>query len=277
MIFYKTVSSGNDFLHIDTGDLKEVGAREEASGDKGHMARRLCHRRAGAGADGLIFYTVREKTVDFRIFNRDGTEAELSGSGMAGLSAVLIHLRKFKNQVTLNTRVGTKTHHLLEHKGNDFTLKIEIGEPDFTDAVFFPFLGEGRAEYVFNDFTFYPVSVGNPHAVILLDKPLPEKDLERIGEMFEGGGIFPRKTNVELVQFKDAENCEVYYYERGVGPTLSSSTGSAAVFAILQKLKIIRDRLTITSGGGTINIYGNGRIFLKNNVRIVYKGNYMGW
>lgn len=277
MIFYKTVSSGNDFLHIDTDDLKEVGAREKVSEDKGQLARRMCHRRAGAGADGVIYYTVGEETVEFRIFNRDGSEAELSGSGMAGLSAVLFHLGKFKDRVTLNTRAGQKTHQLLKRERNNFTLKIEIGEPDFSDTGFFPFLEMGREGYIFNDFPFYPVSVGNPHAVILLDRRLQEKELEKIGEMFEGGLIFPRKTNVELVYFKNAENCEVYYYERGVGPTLSSSTGSAAVFAILQKLKIIRDRLTITSGGGTINIYGNGRVFLDNNVRIVYKGIYMGW
>ncbi len=282
MIFYKTVSAGNDFLHVDTADIEGIDTPETETENKGNLARRLCHRRAGAGADGVIYYTVGQNTVDFRIFNRDGTEAELSGNGMAGLSAVLFHLGKFKDRVTLNTRAGQKTHHLLERKENNLTLKIEIGEPDFADTGFFPFLEAGREEYVFNDFSFYPVSVGNPHAVILSDKPLRllekelEMNLEKIGEMFESAGIFPRKTNVELVHFKNAENCEVYYYERGVGPTLSSSTGSAAVFAVLQKLKIIRDRLTITAGGGTIRIYGSGRVYLDNIVRIIYKGNYMG-
>lgn len=278
MIFYKTVSTGNDFLHIDTNEMKGIGTPEEISEGKRQLARRLCHRRAGAGADGVIYYAVGEKTVDFQIFNRDGTEAELSGNGMAGLSAVLFHLGKFKDRVTLNTRAGQKTHHLLECEGNNLNLKIEIGEPDFADMAFFPFLEPERVEYRFNDFPFYPVSVGNPHAVILLDKgfrPL-EKEPEKIGEMFESAGIFPRKANVELVHFKDADNCEVYYYERGVGPTLSSSTGSAAVFAVLQKLKIIRERLTITSGGGTINIYGTGRVYLDNTVQIVYKGIYIG-
>lgn len=274
MIFYKTVSGGNDFLHVDTADIGGIAAPGDISEVKGRLARRLCDRRAGAGADGIIYYAVGEETAAFQIFNRDGTEAELSGNGMAGLSAVLFHLGKFKDRVTLDTRAGRKTNHLLSRKGDTLTLKIEIGEPDFSDTVFFPFLEPGREEYVFNDFPFYPVSVGNPHAVILLDKPLHlmERELEKIGEMFEGAGIFPRKTNVELVHFKDAENCEVYYYERGVGPTLSSSTGSAAVFAVLQKLKIIPERLTITSGGGTINIYGSGRVYLDNIVRIVYKG-----
>lgn len=284
MIFYKTVSAGNDFLHIDVKDMEEIISAVDESQTPGipelksRLAGRLCERRTGAGADGVIFYSLNHDSVDFRIFNRDGTEAELSGNGMAGLSAVLFHLGKFNDTITLNTRAGQKTHYLLNRDGNNFSLQIEIGEPDFSNRTFFPFLEDNRREYLFKDIRFYPVSVGNPHAVILLENDLPDEELEKIGEMFENGDIFPRKTNVELVRFKDAENCGVYYYERGVGRTRSSSTGSAAVFSVLQNLKAVAEGLTVTTRDDTIKIYGKSKsVFVESYSKIVYKGIYLGW
>jgi diaminopimelate epimerase len=244
---------------------------------KSRLAGRLCERRTGAGADGMIFYSLNNDSVDFRIFNRDGTEAELSGNGMAGLSSVLFYLEKFNDKITLNTRSGRKTHYLLRRDGNAFSLQIEIGEPDFSNRIFFPFLEDNRREYRYKGIRFYPVSVGNPHAVILLEKDLTDEEQKKIGEMFESGDIFPRKTNVELVRFKDAENCVVYYYERGVGHTRSSSTGSAAVFSVLQNLKAVVEGLTVTTRDGTIKIYGKKKnVFVESYSKIVYKGIYVG-
>jgi diaminopimelate epimerase len=276
MIFYKTVSAGNDFLHIDGEEFANFYA-ETGSGrmSKGHLAAQLCRRQSGVGADGVIYYRVKKDSVDFEIFNRDGSEAELSGNGMAGVSALMFYLGKFKNQVVLNTRIGQKTHLLLKQEKNNFKLKIEIENPDFYNRDFFPFLQENKLEYTHENIRFYPVSVGNPHVVVILEKELPDETLSRMGQCLESAAIFPQKTNVELVFYKNKQNPRVFYYERGVGRTFSSSTGSAAVFAVLQKLTSSH-RLTIDTPGGKIKIYGKTCIYIENYSKIVYKGIYLG-
>lgn len=286
MIFYKTVSAGNDFLHVAVEDLAEfvettpgraLGVTDISKISKGRLAQCLCQRQTGPGADGVTFYSVDKKEVQFEIFNRDGGEAELSGNGMAGVSALMFYQGKFIDRLVLNTRAGAKTHYLLARDGANFKLKIEIGGPDFQNTVFFPFLVPGKYAYTHEQITFHPVSVGNPHVVVPLEKEMPDDDLEQMGKKLEGAAIFPNRTNVELVFFRGREDCRVYYYERGVGRTVSSSTGSAAVFAVLQRLELIKPQedLTITTPAGKIKIFGNGGISIENYSKIVYKGSYV--
>ncbi|MDQ1353364.1 MAG: diaminopimelate epimerase [Acidobacteriota bacterium] len=286
MIFYKTVSAGNDFLHVTVEDFakfvrtnngRALGVTDLSKASKGRLAECLCQRQTGPGADGVIFYSVGKKEVQFEIFNRDGSEAELSGNGMAGISALMFYQGKFSDRLVLNTRTGPKTHYLLAQDGANFKLKIEIGSPDFQNTVFFPFLEPGKYAYTHEQITFHPVSVGNPHAVVLLERELPDDDLEQMGKKLEGAAIFPNRTNVELVLARGHEDCRVYYYERGVGRTVSSSTGSAAVFAVLQKIELIKaqEDLTITTPAGKIKISGNPGISIENYSKIVYKGSYV--
>ncbi len=308
MIFYKSVSAGNDFLHIDTGNLPAGHAKTA-------MARMLCDRHWGPGADGVVYYHIRRSPtplpdapppaahdlpgtmespgVDFDIYNQDGSRAELSGNGMAGLTALMFYLGEFHDSVTLQTATGTKTNQLLEHNdnGDEFRLKIEIGAADFSNTNFFPFLEPGRAAYSHHGMTFHTVSVGNPHIVIIPGEKLTTGEMTSMGKMLEQATIFPHKTNVEFVLGKNpgslyngGEECRVYYYERGVGPTLSSSTGSAAVFAVLHALDYIKDHLIISfpptdtsTGDIRLSATGEGRkrkIYVENCTKIVYKGIY---
>ena len=155
-------------------------------------------------------------------------------------------------------------------------------KPDFHNSDFFPFLEINHLEkplYRFHEhegIRFYPVSVGNPHVVVLMEKMPNEETLIGMGQTLESAVLFPQKTNVELVVFENESDCRVFYYERGVGPTLSSSTGSSAVFAVLRKLGRIRDRLTIKTQGGGIKIYGKTGIHIESFSKIVYKGIYLG-
>ena len=281
MIFYKTVTCGNDFIHVETDEYQSgipVIKKEK-------LVQCLCSRHSGAGADGVIFYKIGPNTqkIHFEIFNRDGSEAELSGNGMAGLSALFFYLDKANGRhVVLDTKAGLKKHTLLHHDKNKFHLKIEISTADFQNRDFFPFLKKDQANYHYKGVTFYPVSVGNPHVVILLEGDFPGEKLEQTGKMFAAADIFPFKTNVELVLpikpgvMKDWEgdNFRVFYYERGVGPTHSSSTGSAAVFAVLQKLDLIKETLIIPFGDEKIKISGKNEIYIENYTEIVYKGIY---
>jgi len=285
MIFYKSVASGNDFLHIDMEDFSIE------SPHKGELARRMCNRHTGPGADGVIYYKLKGQSVQFEIFNCDGSEAELSGNGMGGLAALMFYLERFRETAQMETKVGPRTHTLLQRLENSFRMNIQIGPADFNALNFFPFLEEGVDAYECGGTMFYPVSVGNPHAVVLLKEDPGDEELERTGAMLEQALMFPHKVNVEFVlpldgsepDYEKGDGFRIYFYERGVGRTLASSTGSAAVFAVLQKLLLLRRSLTIpaptfeTSSQTlkSIKITGKKDIFIENYVEIVYKGVYL--
>jgi diaminopimelate epimerase len=170
----------------------------------------------------------------------------------------------------------------MERKEGTFRLKIEIGEADFSRKDFFPFLKGERICYEHRGVKFHPVSVGNPHVIVIQEEEKSEREMISTGKMLEGADIFPQKTNVEFVLkplqgFSPGGNsakCRVFYYERGVGPTQSSATGSAAVFAVLQKLGEVQDRLSIETPAGGLTVFGKNQIFIENYTKIVYKGIY---
>jgi len=285
MIFYKTVSSGNDFLHIETN-------QKTTKNQKSLLAQQMCERQTGAGADGIVFYSFPGETtpitVQFEIFNRDGSEAELSGNGMAGLTALLFYLDKCKSRengfAELLTKSGRKLHKYISHNENRFRLSIEIGQPDFEALHFFPFLEKQQSMYEFSGINFYPVSVGNPHAVVLVDQDPGDAELELMGRELESADIFPARTNVEFViktggnhpEYEKGTGFRVFYYERGVGPTLASSTGSAAVYAVLRKLNRLQGGLTIfyRVPGEPVRLTGNPGIYIENTTEIIYKGEF---
>ena len=297
----------------------------------GGLAREICDRQRGVGADGVVFYRLAgrkaaspgdhalEKAAlrgyrslrggslkrlssspgaEFQIFNRDGGEAELSGNGMAGLSAVLFQRRLAASPLTLHAASGSRRVELLGREGPVFQLNVEIGKPDFADRGFFPFLGEKRQPFRCAGVGFHPVSVGNPHAVVICRQMPPAGQLAALGEKIEGHAMFPKRVNVEFVHLTSAAiplvgtealrpaspttgtaalrpaRCQVYFYERGVGPTLASSTGSAAVFAVLRRLGMAGDRLVIDLDAEKIELNWNDGIFLRNITRIICRGDY---
>jgi len=287
MIFYKTVSSGNDFIHIDVDEWKGSRFSIAEPASLSRLVRRICERQTGAGADGVVFYRVEGETVHFEIYNRDGGEAELSGNGMAGLTALLFHLEKFSHVITLRTRVGIKTHHYVRNEGSRYRLKIEIGEPDFHNRLLFPFMEDKKSSYTFNGIQFYPVSVGNPHAVVLLSESASDEMLEVWGRRLEGAEIFPFRTNVEFIvpssskglnpDYDNGKGFRIYFYERGVGPTFASSTGSSAVYAVLRNLGLTREQLVVPGSVEKEQVIVSGKhgIIIENTTEVLYKGEYL--
>jgi diaminopimelate epimerase len=238
VIFYKTSSFGNDFIAV-AGEALPQGMA------KGDLAKAICDRQLGVGADGVVYYARQDRALRFEIYNRDGGAAELSGNGMAGLAAVLLQRRLAVSPLVLQAGVGSRRVVLLERLGSVFCLDVEIGKPDFAARSFFPFLDGRRGPYEAAGVEFHPVSVGNPHAVVVCRKLPAAARLAGLGKKLEGQPLFPKRVNVEFVQALDAESCRVYFYERGVGPTRASSTGSAAVFAVMRRLGMAGDQLRI--------------------------------
>ena len=228
-------SDGNDFLILSSKQLKEE--------DYLDLARSMCCRHRGVGADGCVFVAgPSQGQFSLRIFNRDGSEAAMSGNGARCACAFLHHTRRTRDvEVKLETRSGIKVYQLLEQGDSLWQYRCTMGCPRFLPSDI-PFRAEEELETVEE----YPLavdgevvrvtalSVGNPQCVIFVDE-LPGKPFfERAGAALEVHSSFPERTNVSFVKVENSHQLRVMIWERGVGPTHSSGTGScgAAVAAI---------------------------------------------
>jgi diaminopimelate epimerase len=171
--------------------------------------------------------------------------------------------------------VGSRIVEIIEKEGPLFKLRIEIGVPDFQKTEFFPFLEEDKIQYRYQDIDFFPVSVGNPHAVVFLTGSFSESELLAMGKNLAEAPLFPLGTNVELVHPDIEKSIRVFFYERGVGRTQFSATGSSAVFAVMRRLNKIRASLLIRTPVENVEISGSEEIFLENFCKMVYKGIYV--
>ena len=216
--FVKAQGAGNDFL-LARG-LESLPDTQLAA-----LARAICDRHRGAGADGLVVFTAPAR---IRLFNSDGSEAEISGNGTRCAAALLIDEGAAGDSVTIETQAGPKPLRLLERRGNLFRLEMGMGKPAYHPEEVGCTLHTSRGP-----FTVTLLNVGNPQCVLLVDA-IPE-DWDAIGATIESHPRFPRRTNVSFVRATGRHTIEARFYERGAGPTLSSGTGAtgAAVAAVL--------------------------------------------
>jgi len=269
----KTVSRGNDFLQLDLKNLPEKWRLR-----LGEFARMTCDRHTGLGADGLVTRRfISPGTFAFKIFNRDGSEAELSGNGMAGCAAVVFVLEPGRKSITLETAVGTRHIACNRRRFPLVDMTVEIGPADFANQRQFPFLDKRAGGYTSNGIEFFPVSVGNPHAVCLTPPEISEKEMVELGQHLQNSTCFPEGINVEVVRPGNAPgHWHARFIERGVGITQSSSTGCAAVFAVLRKQRLTaRTTVLFSASGPGIQVNGSlDGIMVENTTQIVYKGEY---
>ena len=200
---------GNDYLLVERAELTQPLTPDRV--------RQLCDCHYGVGADGLLeVLAVEAATADVRIWNPDGSIAELSGNG-ARIVAAWLARKSNADRVTL--RVGELAVEAFVREDGNVELDVghvEVGETETLD------LGDERVE-------FTPVSVGNPHAVVRRE---PERgELLRLGPRIERHSRFPQRTNVQLVRVDGAHDLTVGVWERGAGETLSSGTSSVATAA----------------------------------------------
>lgn len=200
---------GNDYLLVEQAELTQPLTPSRV--------RQLCDYHYGVGSDGLLEITSLDGTrAEIRIWNPDGSTAELSGNGLRIVAAWLAR-RSGAERVTLS--VGTReVEAVIDSDGNIAVDvgRVEVGETEELD------LGDERVE-------FTPVSVGNPHAVVRRE---PERgELLRLGPRIERHSRFPERTNVQLVRVDGRNDLSVGVWERGAGETLSSGTSSVAAAA----------------------------------------------
>lgn len=221
MQFTKAHAYGNDFLYVPA---------EHVAGDlAARWAVRLCDRHRGVGADGLILYTMTGRGARMKLFNVDGSPAELSGNGLRGLAALVVRSRDAhgshaSSEVEIETTAGLRRLTLEDRKDAEYLFTADMGVPrdlrrDTLDA------GGERVDVTV-------LSIGNPQLVVL--GPLPDDErFARLGPALEKHPAFPEGTNVEFADVVTPDRVQIRIWERGVGPTESSGTGScgAAVAA----------------------------------------------
>jgi len=282
MQFAKLHALGNDFLVVE--DPPRV---EEA--DLPEISRRMCDRHTGVGADGLLLLKQVKGQADrygFRIFNADGSEAEISGNGLRCAAAYLFHRQRVNGtNVIFETVAGERSCNLVQRDGHSFELRTEMGEPRFSSRDI-PFDDGQEHEYIID----YPlsinrrvyqitcVSVGNPHCDIFVERFFPARiEWHQVGQELEHHPFFPHRTNVEFIRVLNRQEIEVLFWERGVGETLSSGSGScaAAVAAILKGLTERKVRVW-TSMGSLVVEWEKDRIFQTGPAQLVFEGNFLG-
>jgi diaminopimelate epimerase len=277
MKFTKVHSLGNDFLLIDEREWGEIP-------DLGGFVRRLCDRHTGVGADGLLLVSITDRDLGlagFRIFNADGTEPEISGNGLRCATAGLFLQKKVQPpRLVFTTTTGDRECRLISQENNRFQVRVEMGEPRFSSKDV-PF-DDGSVHDRIVDYPLsinhqiYPVtviSIGNPHCVLFVD-PFPARiEWHQIGREIESHPFFPNRTNVEFVRVRDRGEIEVLFWERGVGETLSSGSGSAAA-AIAAALKGLTDKTVkvVTSLGSLTVEWAKDKVFQAGPSEVVFDG-----
>jgi diaminopimelate epimerase len=213
----KAHAYGNDFLYASADDV--AGQRL----DPVALARATCARHTGIGADGLILYTTRDGGATMRLLNADGSPSEVSGNGLRGLAAILAEESGLAIGGTLHVTTGAGPKAL--------TL---VGRDDVRGRLVFradmgPVENLARTTLAVAGETVDAVTlrVGNPQCVILAER-LDEARLHRIGPELQVHPAFPDAVNVELAQVEAPDRVRILIWERGVGPTESSGTGSCA-------------------------------------------------
>jgi diaminopimelate epimerase len=208
----KAHAYGNDFLCAPTAD---------AGTDLPALARAICHRHHGIGADGLLLYTTRDRGASMKLLNADGSKSELSGNGLRCLAALVARSQNLTAgaTVTIETDAGAKPLELLARERERYTFRAALGQPANLRQTSIAVMGEQVTASV--------LEVGNPQCVVL--GRLPDLDrFNRLGPALATHPMFPAGTNVEFAEVERADRVRILIWERGVGPTTSSGTGSTA-------------------------------------------------
>jgi len=244
--FVKMNACGNDFLIVD---------EEFAADGRADVAKKLCDRHSGIGADGVEWVRVLGGKVSAILSNADGSVAEISGNGtrcIAAWRAAENHV----DHVTVETAAGEKLCRILSHTGNSFQVEIAMGEPALDAATVGNLQG-------------LRVSMGNPHFVLFVDE---FGDWINLGKKLSGDAHFSEGCNVEFVRVIAPDAIEFRIYERGAGPTLSSGTGScAAAVAAMTQQGMPRD-LRVISQGGEQRVRWEKQVMLTGPAELVARG-----
>lgn len=272
LAFTKTQALGNDFIIIN-------GARDDI-----HIGRelvvKLCRRRLGIGADGLIIIRSSDSADFFmQFFNPDGSEAEMCGNGIRCFAKYLYDRKLVnKNQITVETIAGEREVSLLFEEDEVVGARVSMGKPIFNPKEV-PVLLEGNEiiDYELSidgdKLKITCLSIGNPHVVVLVEEVVDDL-VKTLGPKLESHSIFPNRTNVEFVKVLGKSEIEVRVWERGVGETLACGTGACSAVVAAQKVGKVEGNVKVKLLGGYAYVewQNEEEVYLTGPVQEVYTG-----
>jgi diaminopimelate epimerase len=271
MKFWKMHGLGNDYIVIDNRNEK-IGDTEAAE-----LARRLCERRFSVGADGLLLVSNSSVAdVKMRIFNADGSEAEMCGNGIRCFAKYCYENNIVKkNELTVETLVGVKRTWLTVEDNTVTSIMVDMGVPTLERSKI-PMLGRGTCinENLQVDVEQYKItclSVGNPHCIIFIDK-VDDFPVERVGPKIENHNLFPKRINVEFAQVLSRSELKVRVWERGCGETLACGTGACAAVVAGNLLQKTGNKVRVHLLGGDLEVEYTEHLFLNGPAKKVFEG-----
>ncbi|MBL7209187.1 MAG: diaminopimelate epimerase [Dehalococcoidia bacterium] len=272
MDFAKLQATGNDFILIDASNLERNWER---------LARSMCQRRFAVGGDGLILL-LKSRLADFRIriFNSDGSEAEICGNGLRCLARYVIDrgLAEADKELTVETPAGVKR--IKSHSDGRF--QVDMGMPmfrpeeipvavtvDIIPVVDYPVNAGGRELLL----TF--VSMGNPHGVCFVQE-LADFPLSELGPIMQHHDLFPQRLNFEIARVVSRSEIIARVWERGAGETLSCGSGACAVAVAAQLHGYVDSEVDVILPGGRLGVVwdGKGEVYLSGGAELVFTGEW---
>lgn len=277
MDFTKLHGTGNDFVVIDARALDL---------DWTALAQAICDRHFGVGGDGLVLAgTSKRADVRMRIFNADGSEAEMSGNGMRCLVKFAADnglVQPRSDEFNVETGAGVLGVRIATERGFVTSVRESMGAPRL-DPREIPFAVDAPppiTEFEISvdgaSIPITPVSMGNPHAVYFQQAPVADYPLDRIGPLMEHHPLFPKRTNFEVVRVLDRGHVEMRVWERGVGETLSCGSGASATMTAARLLDLVDGAMELRVPGGVLNLEwdGEGDVILTGPVVEVFRGSW---
>jgi diaminopimelate epimerase len=252
--FTKASACGNDFLIMEA---------QYAPSDIHAFTQHVCDRHNGIGADG-VEWLIAAKDLDAKIqlINADGSEAEISGNGTRCVAAYLA-ANSGSRHLKIATGAGVRHCELISHNGVTFEFETEMGRAEVGE----PFL----IKTVYGEVKGTPVSIGNPHYVILVET-FPPAWQTKAAEI-QKDATFKEGVNVEFVRMMDESAVEVRFFERGAGETLSSGTGSCAAAVAAMAAGHVKSPVMVHAPGGAQKVrVEEGRVFLRGPAQLICYG-----
>lgn len=254
----KANACGNDFLLIDTANLSRAA-------NPADLTRRLCDRHLGVGADGVEWMSPHASAdVAIRLINADGSEAEISGNGTRCVAAYIC-ATKNKEKIEIQTGAGLKTCRLISQMESEYEFEAEMGQAEVGKPM--------EVSTSMGSINGIPVSLGNPHYVIFVPEFAP--DWQLVAAEIQRSTKFPHGVNIEMVLSEKRNSIAVRFFERGVGETQSSGTGSCASAVAAITTGKATSPVRVNSVGGTQTVrMEQGRVFLRGPAQLVCRGEF---
>lgn len=266
LAFTKLQGNGNDFILIDEHDRVKV-----ADSLKSSFAMQCCHRNFGIGGDGVLFLSPSAHAdLRMRLFQPDGSEAEMCGNGVRCLAKYVWDAGMVGQCFEVETLAGIIPLKVREI-GGDFWARVDMGVPCF-DRAGIPALGEGEfLNESLEGVEVSAVNTGVPHSVVFVDD-LMNLPIDEIAPHIRRSSLFPEGTNVNFVRI--GNTFQVRTFERGVeGETLSCGTGSVASAAVARKMGMVGDEIFVETRGGPLLItFQDDRAYMDGPAATVYAG-----